>query len=84
MIGWRYAEPVLRSLAYALLMHDGTNPSQADAEADRPGRENLVRAGEIRAEWLDGKPDDGARAELLAALRAGAATTTSVAWWSLN
>jgi hypothetical protein len=69
VIGWRYAEPVLRSLAYALLMYDGTNPSQADAEADRPGRENLVRAGEIRAEWLDGKPDDAACAELLAALR---------------
>ena len=70
VIGWRYAEPVLRSLAYALLMYDGTNPSQADAEADRPGRENLIRAGEIRTEWLDGKPDDGACTELLAALRA--------------
>ena len=29
VIGWRYAEPVLRSLAYALLMHDGTNPTQS-------------------------------------------------------
>src|SRR5438874_6923851 len=40
-IGWQHAEPVLRSLAYALLKYDGENPSKADAPEDRPGRRNL-------------------------------------------
>src|SRR5690606_3584549 len=39
-IGWQHAEPVLRSLAYALLMHEGSNPAQRDDEADRPFRTN--------------------------------------------
>src|SRR5262249_38750452 len=42
-IGWRHAEPVLRSLAFALLEHEGTNPAQRDADEDRPGRDNLKR-----------------------------------------
>src|SRR6185295_17645077 len=44
-IGWQHAEPVLRSLAYALLSHEGDNPAQRDDEADRPYRRNqeLVR-----------------------------------------
>ncbi len=39
-IGWRHAEPILRSLAYALLMHEGDNPANRDSEADRPYRRN--------------------------------------------
>ena len=35
-IGWRYAEPVMRSLAYALLAHEGENPAKRDAAPDRP------------------------------------------------
>ena len=68
-IGWRYAEPVLRSLAYALLMHEEGNPAERDADADRPWRRNLERAAKIRPEWLDGKVDHGATTELLGALR---------------
>jgi hypothetical protein len=30
-IGWQHAEPVLRSLAYALLEHEGSNPAERDA-----------------------------------------------------
>ena len=37
-IGWQHAEPVLRSLAYALLMHEGGNP----ARPRRPGRPPLA------------------------------------------
>jgi hypothetical protein len=70
-IGWRYAEPVLRSLAYALLMHEGNNPAKGDAEADLPWRQNVARAKAIRADWLDGKIDDGATGEMLATLRDG-------------
>src|SRR6202008_4850594 len=47
-IGWRHAEPVLRSLAFAILEHEGSNPAQRDADQDRPGRENLRRVTRIR------------------------------------
>ena len=44
VIGWQHGEPVLRSLAYAILKHDGKNPAKEDLEADRPGRKNAERA----------------------------------------
>lgn len=68
-IGWEHAEPVLRSLAYALLMHREGNPAERDAMADRPGRENAERLKTIRADWLDGGPDADATAAMLAGLR---------------
>lgn len=40
VIGWHRAEPVLRSLTYALLNHDGKNPAKNDLAPDRPGRRN--------------------------------------------
>jgi hypothetical protein len=54
-IGWRCAEPFMRSLAYALLDHDKDNPDKNDYEADRPGRENLERVTKIRSGWQSGK-----------------------------
>src|SRR4051794_25514606 len=40
-IGWQHAEPVLRSLAYALLNSEGkANPAGNDYPADRPWRRN--------------------------------------------
>jgi hypothetical protein len=68
-IGSQHAEPVLRSLAYALLMHDGRNPSQSDEESDRPYRNNRELAKKIRPEWLDGKPDEAATKSLLEMVR---------------
>lgn len=73
-IGWRHAEPVMRSLAYALLEHEGGNPAKGDAEADRPGRENLKRIARIRADWQQGKPDPQAAPELLKAYKNGTAS----------
>jgi len=70
-IGWRHAEPIVRSLAYALLNHDGANPSKADHEADRPWRDNLGRAKRFRDDWLDGKNNSTATRELLSTLRGG-------------
>jgi hypothetical protein len=69
-IGWQHAEPVLRSLAYALQFHEGENPARRDAAADRPGRrhEELVR--KISSGWLAGKPDADATRILLGTLRA--------------
>jgi hypothetical protein len=70
-IGWQHAEPVLRSLAYALLQHNKGNPADRDDPADRPGRLNLARAARIKEGWYAGKPDAAASADLLSALRKG-------------
>ncbi len=68
-IGWQHAEPVLRSLAYALVHYNGDNPAKSDQPADRPWRENQSLAQSIRADWQTGKEDDAARSEMLVALR---------------
>ncbi|HLJ93566.1 MAG TPA: hypothetical protein VKU02_10295, partial [Gemmataceae bacterium] len=73
-IGWRHAEPVLRSLAYALLEHEGENPARRDAEPDRPWRENLERAGRIRGDWKQGTVTPQATTELLKTLRTASAS----------
>src|SRR5207253_7702306 len=64
-IGWRHAEPVLRSLAYALLEHEDGNPAQRDDEKDRPWRENLKRAALIRPDWQRGQVKAEAAQDLL-------------------
>src|ERR1051326_8366827 len=72
-IGWHHAEPVLRSLAYALLDRSGAkeNPAKADLPADRPFRRNLESVKKIRAGWLDGKLSPESTAELLEVTRHG-------------
>jgi len=78
-IGWHHAEPVLRSLAFALLDRNGAkeNPAKADFEADRPFRHNLANAEKIRPDWLEGKPSPEAGIELLQTLRQAPATEAS-------
>ena len=69
-IGWQHAEPILRSLAYALLNHEGEpNPSQQELEPDSYGRANQQRIALIRSGWLEGQADDRATAEMLDVLR---------------
>jgi hypothetical protein len=68
-IGWRHAEPVLRSLAYALLEHEEGNPAKRNAEPDVPGRENLIRARYMRPDWQQGKASSQATGDLLMSLR---------------
>lgn len=71
-IGWQHAEPVIRSLVYALLNHEGDqNPAQADLPADRPFRANLERVKKISAEWQNGKCDDEATREMIGVLHSG-------------
>ena len=72
-VGWHHAEPVLRSLTYALLNHEGDkgNPAENDYAADRPGRHNAPLAKQMRADWLAGKTDAGATGEMLGVLRTG-------------
>jgi hypothetical protein len=79
VIGWQHAEPVLRSLAYALLDHDDTkeNPSKADLPADRPFRENVTLLKGIREDWTEGKPTPSATTDLIQTLRAGSPADAS-------
>jgi len=68
-IGWQHAEPVLRSLAYALLERGDQNPAKADLAADRPWRRNLPLSRTINDGWRNGKYDDGGAVELLTTVR---------------
>jgi len=72
-IGWQHAEPVLRSLAYALLNHDlkKTTPALSDDPADRPWRRNQKLASDMGPAWMTGKLDDGATRDMLTVLRQG-------------
>ena len=70
-IGWQHAEPVLRSLSYALLAYDGQCPTEGDALADRPGRKNQDRVRELRATWNGGENQPATTVEMLSTLRGG-------------
>ncbi len=73
-IGWQHREPILRSLAYALLNHQGQpNPADHNLDADRPWRNNLERAAKVRQHWQSGKPDRRSTSELLTSFRTGSA-----------
>ncbi|MDA8967689.1 hypothetical protein N9F76_00200 [bacterium] len=68
-IGWEYAEPVMRSLVYAMLNHHGSpNPATSDQTADRPGRFNRDLLSKLPEHWHGTKIDDGATADLVATL----------------
>jgi hypothetical protein len=73
-VGWQYSEPVLRSLAYALLAREGSaNPATSDLEPDRPGRKNAALAEKFRSDWQAGKIDSAATHDLLATIYDGSA-----------
>ncbi len=79
VIGWQHAEPVLRSLAYALLDRGGAreNPSNADLPADRPFRRNLESIMALREGWTVGKVSTEATTELLQGLRSASSDESS-------
>jgi len=79
VIGWQYAEPILRSLAYALLMHEDGNPADRDDAADRPWRLNQKLAAEFPAGWAEGKPSPGATRDLLMGIRTGTSEDATAA-----
>ena len=68
-IGWQHAEPVLRSLAYALLTHEGDNPAKRDDAADHSFRRNQGLAKKLGPNWQDGKLDKAVTTEMLQILR---------------
>ena len=78
VIGWQFAEPVLRSLTFALLNHSGEpNPSTNDLSADRPWRQNAELIGSIPNSWLSGSLDDEVPTALFSAFRNGSPTDAS-------
>jgi hypothetical protein len=71
-VGWQYSEPVLRSLAYALLARENAgNPAENDYDADRPGRKNLALTKTFRNDWQTGRVDKSATHDLLATIYGG-------------
>lgn len=71
VIGWENAEIPLRSLAYALLMHEDGNPADRNASADEPGRKNWDRVKTLSEQWKEGSEDRGGVLELMETLRDG-------------
>lgn len=53
-IGWRHGEPVVRSLAYAMLDRGANdNPAEHDYDVDRPFRDNQKRVADIGPLWKE-------------------------------
>lgn len=78
VIGWRHAEPILRSLTYALLNHQGEpNPAKSDLDADRPYRRNLELVATLNPLWASGELRASATEAMQEALREGSAEETS-------
>lgn len=73
-IGWQHAEPVLRSLSYAFLNHNGEpNPADHDLAPDRPWKFNAELVSKVRDGWTFGKQDEAATTRLLEVIRTGSA-----------
>ncbi|WP_372895301.1 hypothetical protein [Stieleria sp.] len=69
-IGWRYAEPVLRSLTYALLNHHGEpNPSTSDLTPDAAWRVTDSLVDGFDDQWNSGKLDPSVTVAHLQTLR---------------
>jgi hypothetical protein len=76
-IGWRHAEPIIRSLVYALLRRNAGNPADNNYDEDRHGRDNLRRLTRIRPDWSRGRTVAAATTDLLATLRTASAAEAS-------
>jgi hypothetical protein len=73
-IGWQHAEPVLRSLAFAMLDHEGDNPARRDDEKDRPYRENQDKVKDVGPLWSrERRISAEAATDLMACLRTATA-----------
>lgn len=71
VIGWDYSEPILRSLAFALLNSEGSrNPAEQDLPEDRPWRQNAeLVSKEWPEDWENGSIDPQATQELVSQFR---------------
>lgn len=74
VIGWQFAEPVLRSLTTALLNHGSeSNPATSDHKVDRPWRQNAQMISSIPENWQQGKLDHAIPLKLIETFRTGTA-----------
>ena len=72
VIGYRHAEPVMRSLGFALLNHEGQpNPAQSDLPADRSWRQIDEMLDARSDAYGTGPLDSGATSALLQSFRDG-------------
>ena len=72
VIGWQHAEPVLRSLAFAMLDYGNEpNPATSDLAADRPWKQNFELLANRRNASGASRNDSGAANELIAGIRIG-------------
>jgi hypothetical protein len=80
VIGWEFAEPVFRSLAYAMLNHvDEPNPAASDLEPDRPWRQNQSLVERIPASWLHGKVEADQSRDFVTLCRTASANEAATA-----
>jgi hypothetical protein len=71
-IGREHTEPIVRSLAYALLNYGtGTSPADQDLAPDRPGKENWERSQLMSENWMTSKTSDEHTSSILKSLREG-------------
>jgi len=69
VIGWQHAEPIVRSLVYAMQNRRGDpNPAKNDLPADRPYRRNLELTKTIRGDWRTAKTDAAVTRDMLTVL----------------
>ena len=72
VIGWQHAEPVLRSLAFAMLNHGNeSNPAKSDHSADRPWKQNAELVTTLKAPSRQPQADVRAAQDLIAGIRIG-------------
>lgn len=72
VIGWQHAEPVLRSLAFAMMAHGSEpNPATSDLSPDRPWKQNAELLAKQPAPTGSGRNDIGATNDLIAGIRIG-------------
>ena len=78
-IGWHHAEPVLRSLAYALLDRAGAkaHPAREDLPDESLFQHNLEALKKIHPGWRDGQVSPEATSELLQTVREGSGVEVS-------
>ena len=80
VIGWDHAEPVLRSLTFALLNHEGEpDPATHDLGPDQPWRNNAALLEKVPAGWLQGTTSTAATREQIALTRTATADAAASA-----
>ena len=72
LLGWEHRDPVLRSTVAALVnFYEDPNPATAELREEAAWRQNTALRREIPGNWLKGRLDAAASADVLAALREG-------------